>query len=154
MSTRNTGRSGDSIVFHGCSATSDASAAPRAGGQRRQTVIKGKRVKTIDVHAHCDHPESVRAAGPQHRRASMRPDIDEVGPKRIAEMDAQGIDIEAISINPFWYQAERDVADRSHARSRTRRSPNSARSIPTASSPSHRSRCSTPSWPCSSSSTA
>ena len=25
-------------------------------------------------------------------------------------MDEQGIDIEALSINPFWYKAERDVA--------------------------------------------
>ena len=32
------------------------------------------------------------------------PDMDEVGPKRIAAMDKQGIDIEALSINPFWYR--------------------------------------------------
>ena len=38
------------------------------------------------------------------------PDLDEVGPKRIAEMDKQGVDVEALSINPFWYRAERDVA--------------------------------------------
>ena len=25
-------------------------------------------------------------------------------------MDEQGIDVEALSINPFWYKAERDVA--------------------------------------------
>ena len=29
---------------------------------------------------------------------------------RIAEMDAQGIDVEALSINPYWYSAERDAA--------------------------------------------
>jgi aminocarboxymuconate-semialdehyde decarboxylase len=29
---------------------------------------------------------------------------------RIAAMDAQGIDVEALSINPFWYEAERDLA--------------------------------------------
>src|SRR5205085_12208207 len=27
---------------------------------------------------------------------------------RIAAMDRQGVDIEALSINPFWYRAERD----------------------------------------------
>ena len=27
-------------------------------------------------------------------------------------MDEQGIDMEAISINPFWYEAERDVAEK------------------------------------------
>jgi aminocarboxymuconate-semialdehyde decarboxylase len=29
---------------------------------------------------------------------------------RIAEMDAEGVDIEALSINPYWYRAERDAA--------------------------------------------
>ena len=29
---------------------------------------------------------------------------------RIAEMDAEGVDVEALSINPFWYRAERDAA--------------------------------------------
>src|SRR5205814_1494774 len=29
---------------------------------------------------------------------------------RIAEVDAEGIDVEALSINPFWYRAERDAA--------------------------------------------
>ncbi|MGZ5682002.1 MAG: amidohydrolase family protein, partial [Burkholderiales bacterium] len=109
MSTRNTGRSGDSIVFHGCSATSDASAAPRAGGQRRQTVIKGKRVKTIDVHAHAIIPKAFALLG--HNIAEHQfPDMDEMGPKRLAAMDTQGIDIEVISVNPFWYKAERDAA--------------------------------------------
>ena len=30
-------------------------------------------------------------------------------------MDEQGIDVEALSINPFWYKAERDLAARSSA---------------------------------------
>ena len=29
---------------------------------------------------------------------------------RLAAMDAQGIDVEALSINPYWYRAERDAA--------------------------------------------
>jgi aminocarboxymuconate-semialdehyde decarboxylase len=36
--------------------------------------------------------------------------MDEVGAKRLGEMDKQGVDIEVISINPFWYEAERDLA--------------------------------------------
>jgi aminocarboxymuconate-semialdehyde decarboxylase len=32
-----------------------------------------------------------------------------VGARRISEMDEQGIDVEALSINPQWYTAERDV---------------------------------------------
>jgi aminocarboxymuconate-semialdehyde decarboxylase len=38
------------------------------------------------------------------------PNLDEVGPIRIAAMDKQGVDIEALSINPFWYRTERDLA--------------------------------------------
>ena len=109
MSKRNTGRKGDSIVFHGCSATSNASAAPQAGGQRRQTVIKGKRVRTIDIHAHAIIPKAVALLGDGITENQFA-DMDEVGPKRIAAMDKQGIDIEVISVNPFWYSAERDLA--------------------------------------------
>jgi aminocarboxymuconate-semialdehyde decarboxylase len=31
---------------------------------------------------------------------------------RLAAMDAQGIDVEALSINPYWYKADRDLATR------------------------------------------
>src|SRR6266581_5663678 len=79
-----------------------------ATGRRREVVVGGRRVKTIDVHAHCVIPEAYALLGlkvEEHRG----PGIDEVGPRRIAEMDAQGIDMEALSINPAWYRAERDV---------------------------------------------
>jgi aminocarboxymuconate-semialdehyde decarboxylase len=33
-----------------------------------------------------------------------------VSQDRIGAMDAQGIDVEALSINPYWYKAERDLA--------------------------------------------
>jgi aminocarboxymuconate-semialdehyde decarboxylase len=78
-------------------------------GRRREVVVGGRRVKTIDVHAHCVIPEAYALLGlrvSDHRG----PGIDEVGPRRIREMDAQGIDMEALSINPRWYRAERDVA--------------------------------------------
>jgi aminocarboxymuconate-semialdehyde decarboxylase len=78
-------------------------------GRRREVVVGGRRVKTIDVHAHCVIPEAYALLGlkvSDHRG----PGIDEVGPRRIREMDAQGIDMEALSINPAWYRANRDVA--------------------------------------------
>jgi aminocarboxymuconate-semialdehyde decarboxylase len=80
----------------------------RVVGRRREVVVGGRRVKTIDVHAHCVIPEAYDLLGlkvADHRG----PGIDEVGPRRIAEMDAQGIDMEALSINPRWYRTERDV---------------------------------------------
>jgi len=97
------------IVFTSCT-VADAAQAQSAGGQRRQVSVGGKRVKTIDVHAHCIIPEAMKLVG--HTRVETRgPNIDEVGPIRIGEMDKQGIDVEALSINPFWYRAERDVAE-------------------------------------------
>jgi aminocarboxymuconate-semialdehyde decarboxylase len=38
------------------------------------------------------------------------PGIGEVGARRIAEMDAQGVDVEALSINPHWYNEGKDLA--------------------------------------------
>jgi aminocarboxymuconate-semialdehyde decarboxylase len=79
-----------------------------APGRRREVVVGGRRVKTIDVHAHCVIPEAYALLGlkvQDHRG----PGIDEVGPRRIREMDAQGVDMEALSINPAWYRAERDL---------------------------------------------
>jgi aminocarboxymuconate-semialdehyde decarboxylase len=78
-------------------------------GRRREVVVGGRRVKTIDVHAHCVIPEAVALLGLQVD-TQRGPGIDQVGPRRIGEMDAQGIDVEALSINPQWYHAERDLA--------------------------------------------
>jgi aminocarboxymuconate-semialdehyde decarboxylase len=80
----------------------------RVVGRRREVHVGGRRVKTIDVHAHCVVPEAYALLGlavSEHRG----PGIDEVGSRRIAEMDKQGIDVEALSINPRWYRADRDL---------------------------------------------
>ena len=105
------------IVFTGCGAASPAPAqAPakaraKPASRRREVKVGGRRVKTIDVHAHCVIPEALALLGMTPAANERRgPGISQVGPRRIAEMDEQGIDMEAISINPFWYRAERDVA--------------------------------------------
>lgn len=96
------------LIFTGCSMTNSAAAQP-AGGRRRQVIVGGKRVKTIDVHAHCVVGEALALLG-MTVEEQRGPGIGDVGSRRIAEMDEQGIDIEALSINPTWYRAERDVA--------------------------------------------
>lgn len=55
------------------------------GPRRREVVVNGRRVKTIDVHAHCVIPEAHALLG---LRADVQrgPGIDEVGPRRIREM--------------------------------------------------------------------
>ena len=95
------------MFFTGCSVTNTTQA--QAGGQRRQVAVNGRRVKTIDVHAHCVVEAALNLMG--KKLADQRgPGLGEVGARRIAEMDEQGIDVEALSINPFWYKAERDLA--------------------------------------------
>ena len=68
-------------------------------------MVNGKRVKTIDVHAHCCVPKAMALI--KHPLEAPGLLMDDTS-TRIAAMDAQGIDVEALSINPFWYRAERD----------------------------------------------
>ena len=70
-------------------------------------VVNRRRVKTIDTHAHCVIPEALllmQLPLPQRRGLVL------VVEDRLREMDEQGIDVEALSINPSWYNAERDLA--------------------------------------------
>ncbi len=93
---------------HALTATNETAAQP-GGGARRQVIVAGKRVKTIDVHAHCVIPKALELQGKDHNK-ERGPGLGDVGLRRIREMDEQGIDVEAISINPHWYKAERDLA--------------------------------------------
>jgi aminocarboxymuconate-semialdehyde decarboxylase len=81
-------------------------ALAQAPQRRREIVISGKRVRTVDVHAHCHIPEANALMGLKVQQPSLV-----VSPDRIKAMDEQGIDVEALSINPiFWYKAEPDLA--------------------------------------------
>jgi aminocarboxymuconate-semialdehyde decarboxylase len=95
------------LAFVGCGMTA-AAPPPAEAPRRRETVVNGKRVKTIDVHAHCIVPAAAAIINhPLEAPSLMMADTS----VRIAAMDAQGIDVEALSINPFWYRAERDAAE-------------------------------------------
>jgi hypothetical protein len=93
------------IAFTGCGLARPA----RAQGQpqrRREVVVAGKRITTIDIHAHCHIPEATALMGVKQNFPALV-----ITPDRVKVMDEQGIDIEALSINPnFWDQAERDLA--------------------------------------------
>ena len=105
------GAAGPDIAFTTCSlmhTPAQQAQGAQPGGKRREVVVKGRRVKTIDIHAHCVIPEALKLL--KLKLEDQRgPGIGEVGARRIAEMDAAGIDIEALSINPQWYRAERDI---------------------------------------------
>jgi aminocarboxymuconate-semialdehyde decarboxylase len=100
------------LLFSDCNDNAISMDAPGAagGGQRREVVVSGRRVKTIDMHCHCIIPDAMALMGGVTEGMRRGHGIDEVGPHRISQMDAQGIDVEVISINPAWYRTERDVA--------------------------------------------
>jgi predicted TIM-barrel fold metal-dependent hydrolase len=84
---------------------------PKAEPRRRKVSVGGSRVKTVDVHSHCAVPEAL-ALMRLPAGSSARWDTPQlmIGPDRLRVMDDQRIDVEALSINPFWYAAERDLA--------------------------------------------
>mgnify|MGYP001573302558 CR=1 FL=1 len=102
------------VIFTGCGVTNAAPAQAQPGGRRRQVVVNGRRVKTIDVHAHCLIPQALALGGAEAKAAipNVRgaPEQVSVVVDRLGVMDEQGIDMEALSINPFWYRMERDLA--------------------------------------------
>ena len=118
--TINTAMSGG-LVFTGCEITAGASASSGGGsshatahahthahGKRWEVVIAGKRIKTVDVHAHCIVPDAAKIINhPLEAPALLWSDVG----TRLAHMDKTGVDVEALSINPFWYRAERDAAE-------------------------------------------
>ena len=98
------------LAFVGCDLLRAAPA--RAQARRREVVVNGKRVKTVDVHAHCAVPEALALMNQKLAGPGLRTDLDmatEVS-LRLRTMDEQGIDVEALSINPNWYKADRDLA--------------------------------------------
>lgn len=101
------------IVAAGCSLLEAQEQAASPAKERRRVTLGGQRVKTVDIHAHCAVPEAL-ALMQLPAGSSARWDSPQllIGPDRLRVMDAQGIDVEALSINPFWYAAERDVARR------------------------------------------
>src|SRR5580704_2043957 len=103
------------IVFCSC-AMLDAAHAQQTGGRRLPVTIKGKRIKTIDVHSHCLFHESLDLMGEEAPRLIPATKGAQehfiVIEERLKGMDAMAIDMEVLSINPFWYRTERELAAR------------------------------------------
>jgi aminocarboxymuconate-semialdehyde decarboxylase len=76
---------------------------------RREVRVGGRRATTVDVHAHCEVPGIRKMMGDA---ATPGPSLL-IGPDRLRAMDEQGIDVEVLSVNPFWYGvSDRDLADK------------------------------------------
>ena len=86
-------------------------------GKRREVMVGKRRVKTVDVHAHVSVPEATELlkGTPLERRTGNLPgnfDASGLGAARLKRMDEEGIDVQALSINSFWYSADRELAGR------------------------------------------
>jgi predicted TIM-barrel fold metal-dependent hydrolase len=89
-----------------------------ATGVRREASVAGERVKTIDIHCHCIVREVLDVVKGtdvekvlQGQLASASQGMP-VGAERIEDMNFDGIDMQALTINPFWYYTDRDLARR------------------------------------------
>src|SRR5262245_10871969 len=115
MTTRRTFMTGAAagLAFCSCSML-DAARAAQPEAKRLPVTVRGKRIKTIDLHAHCLIHDAVAMMGPDARSVvSPVKGAEEqfiVVADRLKQMDAMGIDMEILSINPFWYRKERDIA--------------------------------------------
>jgi aminocarboxymuconate-semialdehyde decarboxylase len=106
------------MLFYGCGEPRRANAqgTPQATQQNRPITVGGKKVKTIDVHSHCLFHEALDLMGDEAK--ALVPPINGNGPHEIfmtvddrtKAMDAGGVDMEIISVNPFWYGKDRDLA--------------------------------------------
>jgi len=106
------------LAFVGCGLARDNGAAAQTPQGRARThapvMVKGRRVRTVDVHAHCAVPKAnaLMSRGPAVTPAN--PGLLGIEGQslsdRLADMDGKGIDVSVLSINPNWYDVPRDLA--------------------------------------------
>jgi aminocarboxymuconate-semialdehyde decarboxylase len=116
-----TGCCGPPSCFGFSQDSNQSAGAPLPAHKRREVLLGGRSARVIDVHAHVRVPDvwelvkdritregrpgDVLAANPEGP-ANMRNDVA----RRLADMDEMGIDLQVLSINPFWYWADADLA--------------------------------------------
>ncbi len=101
------------VLFCGCGLPGTAHAQlPMA--RKLPVMVQGKRIKTVDVHAHCVFrdvmsmlPEKV---APVNNNVLNAQEAFIALDERLKAMDGMGIDMEVLSINPFWYGLDHDLA--------------------------------------------
>src|SRR5258708_25001916 len=109
---------GVGIVFVGCEFANSAQAYQTP--KRRQVTVRGRRVRTVDVHAHIRITEVWNMVkDTDHGKALERllavpdPKLDAHSvDARLADMDNAGVDMQAVSIAQFgiWDWADRELA--------------------------------------------
>src|SRR5512134_1725635 len=84
-------------------------------GKRRELTIGGRRVKTVDLHAHCFVPEVADLVKDTPLAQAAKGNLGQAtlalgNPQRLIDMDAQGIDYQAINVNAWGYNADKALA--------------------------------------------
>ena len=109
------------IAFCGCClGVAPVRQAGAQGPVRRPVTVAGKRIRTVDAHAHCLFADTLALLGSNAQ--AVLPATKGVGEHflavpgavdaRLSAMDDMAVDMEILSINPFWYAADRDLAAR------------------------------------------
>ena len=97
-------------MFTGCHLLHQQSHAQTAAPRPRPVMVGGRRVTTIDIHAHVIVPEAEALMGIKTPPA----DASVIEGARVADrfqrMDEWRTDMQALSIRPIWYSLERDLA--------------------------------------------
>jgi aminocarboxymuconate-semialdehyde decarboxylase len=92
-----------------------------AGSRKRRVVIGGKQTAVVDIHAHVRVPGAWDLVKDRIGREGRAGDVQLGNPdspanihndmqRHLADLDEMGIDVQALSINPFWYWADVDLA--------------------------------------------
>ena len=92
-----------------------------ANRKRREVAISGRGVKVVDIHAHVRVPEAWDLVKDRIGREGRPGDVQLANPdnpanihndvaKRLADLDEMGIAVQAVSVNPFWYWADVELA--------------------------------------------
>jgi predicted TIM-barrel fold metal-dependent hydrolase len=99
------------LVFCGCG----LGVAPVQAAHKLPVTVSGKRIKTVDVHSHCIFREATALLGDKAPPLSKILNAEQAYlgvDERLKAMDGMAIDMEVLSINPFWYGTDRDLSAR------------------------------------------
>ena len=86
-----------------------------AQSSRREITLNGRRITTVDIHAHCVFPEVAEVIAGTPLEGASFPDWQMLGPARLDEMNQRGIDYQVLSMTiagHWWYGADRPLAAR------------------------------------------
>ncbi len=80
-----------------------------AQSARREVSLGGRRVKVVDIHAHCGVQEVEDIVRGTNLARTIGAKLV-LGPERLRLIDERGIDVQVLSVIHWWYAADEDLA--------------------------------------------